>query len=113
MLKTYKYRLYPNELALWSNHKKMSNSNLDSQKEILEFLDSQIKLSEKINKIELNYLCMIKDINNAITHAIVKNLKDNRNKQVFDSDINQIKLNSIKAFTDLYHDIVKELSDEQ
>jgi len=91
----------------------MSNSNLDSQKEILEFLDSQIKLSEKINKIELNYLCMIKDINNAITQAIVKNLKDNRNKQVFDSDINQIKLNSIKSFTDLYHDIVKELSDEQ
>jgi hypothetical protein len=91
----------------------MSNSNLDSQKDALDFLDSQIKLSEKINKIELNYLCMIKDINHAITQAIVKNLKDNRNKQVFDSDINQIKLNSIKAFTDLYHDIVKELSDEQ
>lgn len=91
----------------------MTNSNLDSQKDILDFLDSQIKLSEKINKIELNYLCMIKDINTAITQSIVKNLKDGRNKQVFDSDINQIKLNSIKAFTDLYHDIVKELSDEQ
>lgn len=91
----------------------MTNSNLDNQKGVLEFLDSQIKLSEKINKIELNYLCMIKDINTAITQSIVKNLKDGRNKQVFDSDINQIKLNSIKAFTDLYHDIVKELSDEQ
>ena len=91
----------------------MTNSNLDSQKDALDFLDSQIKLSEKINKIELNYLCIIKDINNAITHAIVTNLKDNKNKQVFDSDINQIKLNSIKAFTYLYHDIVKELSDEQ
>lgn len=91
----------------------MSNSNLDSQKDALDFLDSQVKLSEKINKIELNYLCMVKDINNAITHAIVTNLKNNRDKQVFDSDINQIKLNSIKAFTDLYHNIVKELSDEQ
>lgn len=91
----------------------MSNSNLDSQKELLEFLDSQIKLSEKINKIELNYICMIKDINTAITYTIVKNLKGDKNKQIFDSDINQIKLNSIKAFTDLYHDIVKELSDEQ
>lgn len=91
----------------------MTNSNLDNQKGVLEFLDSQIKLSEKINKIELNYLCMIKDINTAITQSIVKNLKDGRNKQVFNSDINQIKLNSIKAFTDLYHDIVKELSDEQ
>ena len=91
----------------------MSNSNLDSQKDALGFLDSQIKLSEKINKIELNYLCMTKDIHNAITHAIVTSLIDNKNKQVFDSDINQIKLNSIKAFTDLYHGIVKELSDEQ
>jgi hypothetical protein len=91
----------------------MINSNLDSQKELLEFLDSQIKLSEKINKIELNYICMIKDINTAITYTIVKNLKGDKNKQIFDSDINQIKLNSIKAFTDLYHDIVKELSDEQ
>ena len=87
--------------------------NSDKQKEILEFLESQVKFTENINKIERSYINIISRIKTDITHAIVKNLKDDRNKQVFDSDINQIKLNSIKAFTDLYHDIVKELSDEQ
>lgn len=87
--------------------------NSDKQKEILEFLEPQVKFTENINKIERSYINIISRIKTDITHAIVKNLKDDRNKQVFDSDINQIKLNSIKAFTDLYHDIVKELSDEQ
>lgn len=91
----------------------MSINHLNEQKEILDFLEPQVKFTEKINKIELSYINIISRIKTDITQAIVKNLKDNRNKQVFDSDINQIKLNSIKAFTDLYHDIVKELSDEQ
>ena len=89
------------------------SQHLNEQKEILDFLEPQVKFTEKINKIELSYINIISRIKTDITQAIVKNLKDNRNKQVFDSDINQIKLNSIKAFTDLYHDIVKELSDEQ
>lgn len=91
----------------------MSINHLNEQKEILDFLEPQVKFTEKINKIELSYINIISRIKTDITQAIVKNLKDNRNKQVFDSDINQIKLNSIKAFTDLYYDIVKELSDEQ
>ena len=85
-------------------------NEIDRKDDILDFLDSQVRFSDEINKIEISYLCIIKDIRTDVINAIVKNLKDKeRDKQLFDSDIAKIKLNSIKAFTDLHHDIVNAL----
>ena len=60
------------------------------------------------------FLIFPEQLNNPENINKVYEIVDSKN--LTDIDINgenKIKLNSIKAFTDLYHNIVKELSDEQ
>lgn len=98
-------------MSLISDINKQLNE-IDKKDDILDFLDSQVKFSNEISKIELNYLRIIKDIRTDIIHAITKNLKDKeRDKQLFDADIAKIKLSSIRAFSDLHRDIIHALTE--